>query len=334
MAPMCQYSAAGGVATDWHLAHLGARAAGGAALVMVEASAVSPEGRISPADLGIWSDEQGQALARIARFIREQGAMPAIQIAHAGRKASTDLPWRSGKPLPPDGGGWLPVAPSPLAFDAGYSVPAELGEADLERIRVRFAEAAQRADKAGFEVLEIHMAHGYLLHEFLSPLSNRRADRYGGSEDNRMRFPLAVAAAVRAEWPAHRPLFVRISATDWVEGGWDLAQSVGLCRKLKALGVDLIDCSSGGLAAQAPVPVAPGYQAPFAQTIRREAQLPTGAVGLITTAPQAERIIADGQADAVFLGRELLRNPYWPLFAARELGADISWPPQYLRAKP
>ena len=333
VAPMCQYSSREGLPTDWHLVHLGSRAVGGAGLVMVEATAVSPDGRISPFDSGIWSDAHAEAFAPIARFISEQGAVPGIQLAHAGRKASTDAPWRGGSPLGPEAGGWQPAAPSPLPFAPGHPTPAVLTTADLEIIVGQFVAGARRAMAAGFQVVELHMAHGYLLHEFLSPLANHRDDACGGSLENRMRFPLRVAEAVRQAWPGHLPLFVRISASDWVKGGWDLEQSVAFCQGLKSLGVDLIDCSSAGVVPHADIPLAPGYQTPFATAIRRQTGLRTGAVGLITEPVQAEQIVATDLADAVFLARELLRHPYWPLQAARELGVDIPWPPQYQRAK-
>jgi 2,4-dienoyl-CoA reductase-like NADH-dependent reductase (Old Yellow Enzyme family) len=333
VSPMCQYSSRDGFPTDWHLVHLGSRAVGGAGLVMVEATAVSPEGRISPDDSGIWSDTHGEAFAPIARFIRSQGAVAGIQLAHAGRKASTDLPWQGGGPLGPDQRGWQPVAPSPLPFSKGHPVPREATTADLDVIREQFMAATRRAMKAGFQVVEVHMAHGYLLHEFLSPLSNLRRDDYGGGLGNRMRFPLGITRAVRDVWPQDLPVFVRISATDWVEGGWDLDQSLELCRKLKEQGIDLIDCSSGGLVDYAVVPVGPGYQTPFSTAVRREVGMATGAVGLITDPVQAEQIVATGLADAVFLARQMLRNPYWPLEAAKALKADIPWPVQYLRAK-
>jgi 2,4-dienoyl-CoA reductase-like NADH-dependent reductase (Old Yellow Enzyme family) len=333
VSPMCQYSSRDGLPTDWHLVHLGSRAVGGAGLVMIEATAVHPRGRISPADSGIWSDAHAEAFAPIARFIAEQGAVAGIQIGHAGRKASTDAPWRGGSPLGPVDGGWRPVAPSPHPFSSGHTVPEALSEEDLQEILACFVAGSRRALVAGFGVLELHMAHGYLLHEFLSPLANRREDAWGGSLENRMRFPLQVAEAVRRAWPAHLPLFVRISASDWVEGGWDLAQSVEFCRRLKAIGVDLVDCSSAGMIPDAVIPAAPGFQTPFATSVRREVGLPTGAVGLITEPVQAEQIVATELADAVFLARELLRHPYWPLQAARELGVDLPWPPQYQRAK-
>lgn len=333
VSPMCQYSSCDGLPTDWHLVHLGSRAVGGAGLVMVEASAVTPEGRISPDDSGFWSDVHAEAFAPIVRFIADQGAVPAIQLAHAGRKASTDAPWRGGAPLGPEARGWQPLAPSPLPFAAGHPVPREATADDIQALIRAFAGAARRAHEAGFRVIELHLAHGYLLHEFLSPLANQRLDGYGGSLENRLRLPLEVVAAVRASWPEHLPLLVRISASDWLPGGWDLEQSIVLGRKLKEAGVDLVDCSSGGLAPEAVIPAGPGFQVPFAAAIRREAQITTGAVGLITSATQAEQVVATGQADAVLLGRELLRHPYWPLQAARELGAETKWPDQYLRAR-
>jgi 2,4-dienoyl-CoA reductase-like NADH-dependent reductase (Old Yellow Enzyme family) len=334
--PMCQYSSLDGIPTDWHLVHLGTRAVGGAGLVMVEATAVSPQGRISPDDSGMWNDGHAEAFERITRFIRGQGAAAGIQLAHAGRKASTDLPWRGGGPLGPDKRGWIPIAPSAVSFSPAHPVPRAATAEDLERIRGEFGDAAERALRAGFDVVEIHMAHGYLLHEFLSPLSNRRSDEYGGSLENRMRFPLAVARTVREIWPAKRPVFVRISATDWVEGGWDLDQSVELCLWLKDIGIDLIDCSSGGLVLlpESAIPSGPGYQTPFATAIRQKTDMATATVGLITEPAQAEQIVATRLADAVILARELLRNPYWPLMAARALKAEIPWPVQYERAKP
>ena len=333
VSPMCQYSSRDGLPTDWHLVHLGSRAVGGAGMVMVEATAVAPEGRISPDDSGIWSDAHAEAFRRITNFISEHGAVPAIQLAHAGRKAGTDLPWRGGKPLSAEAGGWTPLAPSAVPFAAGYTTPREMNAADMEGLVAAFVAAAQRALAAGFRCIELHMAHGYLLHEFLSPLANRRGDDYGGSLDNRMRLPLRVAVAVREAWPMDMPLLVRISATDWVAGGWDVEQSVVLCRRLKELDVDIIDCSSGGMVLDAPVPVGPGYQTAFAERIRREAGIATAAVGLITAPAQAEHILHTGQADAVFLAREMLRDPYWPLHAAAALRVDVAWPPQYQRAK-
>jgi 2,4-dienoyl-CoA reductase-like NADH-dependent reductase (Old Yellow Enzyme family) len=333
VSPMCQYSSRDGFPTDWHQVHLGCRAVGGAGLVMVEATAVSPEGRISPDDSGIWSDAHAEAFAPIVRFIREHGAVAGIQLAHAGRKASTDLPWRGGGPLGPDSRGWQPIAPSSLPFAHGHPVPHETTAEDLATIRSQFEAAARRALAAGFQVVEIHLAHGYLLHEFLSPLTNLRKDEYGGSLENRLRYPLSIARAVRDVWPQDLPVFVRISATDWAEGGWDLEQSMELCRRLKEQGIDLIDCSSGGLVPDAVVPAGPGFQTPFAAAIRKEAGIATGTVGFITEPVQAEQIVATGLADAVFLAREMLRNPYWPLEAARALKVDIPWPVQYLRAK-
>lgn len=334
VSPMCQYSCTDGFATDWHLVHLGSRAVGGAAAVIAEATAVSPEGRISPVDLGIWKDEHIASLARIAAFIREQGAVPGIQIAHAGRKASVRRPWEGGGGVPDSEGGWTPVAPSPLAFDKTYRMPVELDERGIRGIVDAFANAARRAARAGFQMLEIHGAHGYLIHEFLSPLTNQRTDDYGGSLENRTRFACEVAGAVREAWPAELPLLVRISATDWVGGGWSIEQSVELGRRLARLGADLIDCSSGGTVPGAKIPMEPGYQVPFAQVIRREAGILTGAVGMITGARQADEIVREGKADLVLMAREFLRQPYWPIHAARELGQEIAWPAQYLRAAP
>jgi 2,4-dienoyl-CoA reductase-like NADH-dependent reductase (Old Yellow Enzyme family) len=332
VSPMCQYSSRDGMPNDWHSVHLGSRAVGGAALVMAEATSVSPEGRISPGDTGIWSEEHAQAFEPIAAFIKSQGAVPAIQLAHAGRKASTAVPWRGSKALTEDEGAWPTLAPSALAF-GNYPAPVEMTAQDIERVTREFEEAARRSLEAGFEVAEIHMAHGYLLHEFLSPLSNKREDEFGGSLEGRMRFPLRVAEAVRRIWPERLPLFVRISATDWVEGGWDMEQSVELSRRLREAGADLIDCSSGGLVPGAKITVGPGYQVPFAARIRDEAQVATGAVGMITEAHQAEEIISQGKADVVFLARAMLRDPYWALHAAKTLGSDIPWPVQYERAK-
>ena len=333
VSPMCQYSAVDGVPNDWHLVHLGARAVGGAALVVAEATAVSPQGRISPGDLGLWSDEQARAFKRITAFIGAQGAVPGIQLAHAGRKASTAAPWHGGKPLGSGEGGWETVGPSAIRFAPGYPTPHELSGVDLRELVTQFAAAARRAAAVGFQVVEIHSAHGYLLHEFLSPLTNQRRDEFGGSLENRVRFPLQVARAVREAFPESLPVFVRISATDWVEGGWDLTQSVQLARWLKDAGVDLIDCSSGGIVADAVVPVAAGYQVPLAAAIRREAGIPTAAVGLITDPQQAEQILVSGGADAVFLARTFLSDPHWPLHAAQALDVDVPWPVQYLRAK-
>jgi 2,4-dienoyl-CoA reductase-like NADH-dependent reductase (Old Yellow Enzyme family) len=333
VSPMCQYSSENGMPNDWHLVHLGARAVGGSALVMVEATAVSPEGRISPWDSGMWSDDHAVAFQRITAFVKAQGSIPGIQLAHAGRKASVDVPWRGDEPLFPDNGGWRPMAPSALAFQKGSPVPEEMTPEAVEKVVSQFRAAAQRSVQAGFEVLELHMAHGYLLHEFLSPLSNRRKDDFGGSLENRERFPLKVAEKVREVWPESLPLFVRISCTDWKDGGWDLGQSIDFCKRLKELGIDLIDCSSGGLVPDAVIPAGPGYQTPFAAEIRREVGIPTGAVGYITEPFQAEQILATGQADVIIMAREMLRQPYWPLHAARALNVDIPWPDQYKRAK-
>jgi 2,4-dienoyl-CoA reductase-like NADH-dependent reductase (Old Yellow Enzyme family) len=332
VSPMCQYSSHDGLPTDWHMVHLGSRAVGGAGLVMVEATGVSPEGRISPADSGIWSDEHTDAFRPIVAFLKSHGAVPAMQLAHAGRKASTDVPWRGGAGLNESAGGWTPIAPSAIAFDKGYLLPREMEAGDFESVTEEFRSATRRSLAAGFEVIEIHMAHGYLLHEFLSPLSNQRLDDYGGSLKNRMRFPLQIARAVRREVPQSLPVFVRISATDWAEGGWDLPQSIELSRLLKEVGIDLIDCSSGGLVPGVKIPVGYGYQVPFASEIRKQAGIATGAVGLITGAQQAEEIISRGDADAVFLARAMLRDPYWANHAAKELGVPAAWPVQYLRA--
>ena len=334
VSPMCQYSSADGFANDWHLVHLGSRAVGGAAIVFTEATAVTPEGRISPQDLGIWKDDHIEFLARIARFIGSQGALPGIQIAHAGRKGSTHRPWEGTGAVSQSEGGWVPVAPSALAFDERYPMPAALDECGIRDIVKAFADAARRALDAGFQVLEIHAAHGYLIHEFLSPLSNKRTDSYGGSLDNRIRFACETVAAVRGVWPSPLPLFVRISATDWAEGGWDINQSVYLARKLAPLGVDLIDCSSGGLDPRQKISLHAGYQVPFAQEIRSQAGILTGAVGLISVPSQASAILRENKADVVIFAREFLRRPYWPLEVARDLGNQVSWPAQYLRAAP
>jgi 2,4-dienoyl-CoA reductase-like NADH-dependent reductase (Old Yellow Enzyme family) len=332
---MCQYSSVDGLATDWHLVHLGSRAAGGAGLVFTEAAAVTPEGRISPQDLGIWSDDQIEPLARITRFLAERGSVAGIQLAHAGRKASTPPPWENRTvTLSEAEGGWPIVAPSAIAFDGGCSVPTALDEAGIRAITEAFVKAARRSLQAGFKVAEIHSAHGYLLHQFLSPLSNQRTDRYGGSFENRTRLLREVVSAVRAVWPERLPLLVRISVTDWIEGGWDPEQSRELVRQLLPLGVDLIDCSSAGSSPHAQIPVGTGYQTRFAEQIRRETGAKTGAVGLITAPVQADHIIRSGQADLVLLAREMLRDPYWPLRAARELGQQAPWPVQYLRAAP
>ncbi len=333
VSPMCQYSSEDGFANDWHLVHLGSRAVGGASLVLTEASAVLPEGRISPQDLGIWKDEHIPNLQRIVRFLHAQGARAGMQLAHAGRKASTAAPWLGQAAVPVEQGGWEDVvAPSPIPFSDNYPHPHELDTAGIQRIQDAFVAATGRALQAGFDVIELHGAHGYLLHEFLSPLSNQRKDAYGGSFENRVRMVLEVVEKVRERWPHTKPLFVRISATDWAEGGWDLPQSVELAKLLKTRGVDLVDVSSGGAVADAKIAVGPGYQVPFSEEIRRTAQIPTGAVGMITTPEQAEQILRSGQADAVLLAREFLRDPYWPLHAAASLGYAASWPVQYLRA--
>jgi 2,4-dienoyl-CoA reductase-like NADH-dependent reductase (Old Yellow Enzyme family) len=332
VSPMCEYSADDGVPTDWHLVHLGSRAVGGAGLVFTEATSVSPEGRISLADTGIWNEHQRDAWTRIAAFVAAQGAVPGIQLAHAGRKASTDLPWQGGGPLKPADGAWTPVGPSAIPFSEKHAVPIALDAAGIAKVVADFRAAAVRAREAGFRVLEIHAAHGYLLHEFLSPLSNHRDDVYGGSLENRARLLREVIAAVRTEWPAPAPLFVRISATDWAEGGWDIDECVVLAGWLKKDGVDLIDCSSGGTVPDAKVPSTPGYQVPFAARIRREAGIATGAVGLITEAGQAQEILDRGDADLIVMAREFLRDPYFPRRASRELGAKIQAPVQYLRA--
>ena len=335
VSPMCQYSSVDGFADEWHLVHLGSRAAGGAGLVLTEAAAVTPQGRISPKDLGIWSDDHIEFLARITRFIGQRGSIAGIQLAHAGRKASSAPPGekRAGT-LTEAEGGWPIVAPSPIPFDDGCIVPTALTEGEIREITTAFVEAAQRSLQAGFQVVEIHAAHGYLLHQFLSPLSNQRNDQYGGSFDNRTRLLLDIVSKVRNVWPDHLPLLVRISATDWVDGGWDFEQSLELVRLLLPLGVDLIDCSSGGSDPHARIPLGPGYQTRFAEQIRRETGGRSGAVGMITAPAQADHIIRSGQADLVLLARELLRDPYWPLRAARELGQLTPWPAQYLRSAP
>jgi len=330
---MCQYSSEDGFPNDWHFVHLGTRAVGGAAMVMVEASAVSPVGRISPEDSGIWSEQHAEAFKPITTFIKKQNCVPGIQIAHAGRKASTAAPWNGGKIVEIVNGGWEPIAPSAEKFADSYPMPREMTLADIDQVVKEFETAAKLSIAAGFEVIEIHMAHGYLMHEFLSPMVNHRNDEYGGSFDCRIRLPLRVAAAVRQVVPDRLPVFVRVSATDWVEDGWDLPQSIELARLLKRLNIDLIDCSSGGAVASAKIPVGPGYQVQFADAIRRQAGIATGAVGLITEPNQAEQIVATGSADVVFLAREMLRDPYWPLHAARVLGVDVDWPIQYARAK-
>jgi 2,4-dienoyl-CoA reductase-like NADH-dependent reductase (Old Yellow Enzyme family) len=335
VSPMCQYSSHDGYANDWHFIHLGSRAVGGAGLVLTEATAVLPEGRISPQDLGIWADGHIEMLRRIVSFIHEQGSIAGMQLAHAGRKASTRRPWEAPGKVPEGEGGWEKVvAPCALAFTDNYPMPQALTSGGIQEVVTAFAAAAHRACQAGFRVVEIHAAHGYLIHEFLSPLSNRRADDYGGSFENRTRFCREVVAAVRSTWPKELPLFVRISATDWIDSAWNIDDSVELAAQLKPMGVDLIDCSSGGNVPHAQIPAGPGYQVAFAERIRREAEMLTGAVGMITSPVQAEHIIRTGQADAVIMAREFLRDPYWALRAARELEQPIAWPVQYLRAAP
>lgn len=332
VSPMCQYSLPDGIPGDWHLVHLGSRAVGGASLVITEAAAVSAEGRISPADAGIWNEAQAQAWARIAAFVRAQGAIAGTQLAHAGRKASTAEPWNGGNAVAIEAGGWQTVAPSALAFNAAYPMPAALDETGIAKVIADFRSAALRSLESGFELVELHAAHGYLLHQFLSPLSNQRTDRWGGSFENRTRLLREVLAALREVWPERLPLWLRISATDWSDGGWDIEQSIELARSVRELGVDLIDVSSGGLVPGVQIPVGPGYQVEFASRIRKEAGIATGAVGLITDPQQAEDIVANGQADLVLLAREELRDPYWPRRAAKELGVEIGTPRQYQRA--
>ncbi len=334
VSPMCQYSSNDGFADDWHFVHLASRAVGGAGLVFTEAAAVTAHGRITPQDLGIYKDEHIGELSRIVRFIESQGSVAGIQLAHAGRKASTARPWSGNGEIPESEGGWSPVAPSSIRFSDTYPLPRRLTVEEIHAVTDSFVAAAERALKAGFRVVELHSAHGYLLHEFLSPLSNARTDEYGGSLANRVRFLIETTTAVRKVWPQEYPLFVRISSSEWVEGGFDIDEAVLLAVQLKALGVDLIDCSSGGNAAHARIPAGPGYQLPFATRIRRETGIMTGAVGMITAPEQADQIIRNGDADLVFLARELLRDPYWPMRAARELGQTISWPAQYLRSGP
>ena len=334
ISPMCQYSSLDGYANDWNLVHLGGFAKGGAGLVMMEASAVTPQGRISPGDLGIWKDEHIDGLERIVRFVHGQGARVGIQLAHAGRKASRSIPFDGEHLLTSKDGGWETIAPSAVAFDEGYSLPQALDPLGIDAVVTAFQQAARRALEAGFDLVEVHAAHGYLLHQFLSPLSNQRSDAYGGRFENRIRLLQEVVAAVRKEWPTHLPLFLRISATDWVEGGWTPDDSVELARALRGSGVDLIDVSSGGLVPQAKIPVGPGYQVPMAARVRREGGMATAAVGMITEADQAHSVITNGEADMVLLGREVLRDPNWPLHAAAALEEQASWPVQYLRAAP
>lgn len=334
VSPMCQYSAVDGLANDWHLVHLGSRAVGGAGLVFTEATAVTPEGRITPEDLGLWNDEQIAPLQRITRFVTAQGAIPGIQLAHAGRKASTWRPWlkKTGS-ITQEDGGWTPVGPSPIAFDPHHTKPSQLDESQIGDIVQAFVDAAQRALSAGFKVVEVHAAHGYLLHQFLSPLSNQRRDQYGGSFENRIRLTLEVTEAVRKAWPEELPVFVRVSATDWVEDGWNPEETVELARRLKTLSVDLIDVSSGGTSVNAEIPVGPGYQTQFAERVRKEAGIATGTVGMITEPAQAEHILRTGQADLILLARELLRDPYWALHADDDFNQRKAvWPAQYQRA--
>jgi 2,4-dienoyl-CoA reductase-like NADH-dependent reductase (Old Yellow Enzyme family) len=333
VSPMCEYSSRDGLANDWHMVHLGSRAVGGAGAVLTEAAGVTADGRISAVDLGIYSDAHVEPLARIFRFIEDQGAVPGMQLAHAGRKASTSEPWTGGHPVTPADGGWEPIwAPSAIPFREGWQVPRAMSTGDITRVVAAFAAAARRVLEAGGKIAELHAAHGYLLHEFLSPLSNRRDDEYGGSFENRTRIVRDVVDAVRGVWPERYPLWVRISATDWTEGGWTIDDSVALAAQLKAHGVDLVDCSSGGNVAQATIPIGPGYQVPFAEQIRRESGIPTGAVGLITEPAQADAIVRSGQADVVLLARQMLRDPYWPIHAAKALGDPPAVPTQYLRA--
>ncbi len=329
VSPMCQYSSTDGFADDWHLVHLGSRAVGGAGLVFTEACAVTAQGRISPSDLGIWDDKHIEALSRITNFVHRMGAVAAIQLAHAGRKASFAPPWQNGSFLSSDRGGWEAVGPSPIPFNEGDTPPHQLNKPEIENIIKAFKNAAQRAIKAGFKIIEIHSAHGYLLHSFLSPLSNKRGDEYGGSIQNRMRLVCQVVEAIRSVIPQTMPLFVRISATDWVEGGWDLEQSIVLAKTLKGINVDLIDVSSGALVPHAKIPVEPNFQVPYASAIRSQAEIMTGAVGLITEPHQANSIITSGEADLIFIAREFLREPYWPLKAEQALNQDPSWPTPY-----
>ena len=333
VSPMCQYSSQDGFANDWHFVHLGSRAVGGAALVFTEATAVCPEGRISPHDLGIWKDEHIEQLKKITAFIEQQGAVPGMQLAHAGRKASVTEPWNDDKLIPVSEGGWKTVAPSPVAFSEEKDTPLELSIDEIKKIVEDFKAAAVRALAAGFKVIEIHGAHGYLINEFMSPLSNKRTDGYGGSYDNRTRFLIEIIDAIRSVWPQELPLFLRISASDWADGGWTVEDSLKLADMVKSKGVDLMDCSSGGVVSYAKIPAKPSYQVPFAAAVRKTG-MPTGAVGIIVTSEQAEEILTTGQADLIFMARELLRDPYFPLRAARELGHDdMPWPIQYERAK-
>ena len=333
VSPMCQYSGTDGFANDWHFVHLGSRAVGGAALIFTEATAVSPEGRISPRDLGIWKDEHIEMLQKIVGFIHQNGSVAGMQLAHAGRKASKAEPWNNDKLIPVDAGGWKTVAPSPVAFSEENDLPHELTKDEIQKIVSDFKAATVRAMKAGFKVIEIHGAHGYLINEFLSPLSNKRTDEYGGSFENRICFLLEIITAVRSVWPEEYPIFLRISASDWAEGGWTVEDSVRLANVVTGRGVDLIDCSSGGVASGVKIPAAPNYQVPFSEAVRKDSGMLTGAVGIIVKPDQAEAILAEGKADMIFMAREMLRDPYFPLRAAKELGYDIKWPVQYERAK-
>ncbi|MEO1023409.1 MAG: NADH:flavin oxidoreductase/NADH oxidase [Bacteroidota bacterium] len=336
VSPMCQYSSVNGFANDWHLVHLGSRAVGGAGIVMTEATAVSPEGRISPNDLGIWDDEHISFLSRITEFIHQQGAVAAIQLAHAGRKASTAVPWKGRGDVTAEDGGWKPVAPSPIPWDTDHQIPEALRESGIRTVVNQFKDAALRAQKAGFRILEIHASHGYLIHEFLSPITNKRSDWYGGSFENRTRFLMEIIEGIRTTWPEELPIFVRISATDWIESehSWNVDQSVALSKMLKSAGVDLIDVSSGGIDPKQRINVHAGYQVPFSERIKKEAEIATGAVGLITEGMQAETILSSGQSDLIIMARELLRNPYFPLLEAPTVRQHIDWPVQYERSKP
>jgi 2,4-dienoyl-CoA reductase-like NADH-dependent reductase (Old Yellow Enzyme family) len=333
VSPMCQYSSPDGTVNDWHFVHLGSRAVGGAGLILVEAAAVDPRGRITPRDVGIWDDGHVAGLARVVAFIKANGATAGIQIAHAGRKASTAAPWLGGRAVAPADGGWNVVAPSAIPFDDESPVPEALTSADIQALIESFAAAARRAHQAGFDVVEIHAAHGYLIHEFLSPIANTRTDEFGGSYDNRTRLLKQVCTAVRQEWPKSKPLFVRLSSTDWIEGGWCPEDTVALSHHVSKYGVDLIDCSSGGIAPGVTIPAGPGFQVPFSQQVKDTVPMLTAAVGFITSPAQADQIIRNDQADLVLLAREMLRDPYWPLHAAAALGYDVTWPNQYLRAK-
>ena len=333
VSPMCQYSSYNGIPTEWHLIHLGSRAVGGAALIIQEATAVSPEGRISPDDAGIWNDIQMEAYKRITAFIISQNCVPGIQLAHAGRKGSTYSPWKGTGEVRKEDGGWQTISPSPINFTDNFPSPKEMDKGDIKKVVDDFCQAANRSIKAGFKLIELHMAHGYLVHEFLSPLSNLRDDGYGGSLESRCRFAIEIAKGVRGAIPEDFPLFARISSSDWIEGGWSIEDSVLLSKKLKEVGVDLVDCSSGGNAPKAPIPAGPGYQIPFSERIKKDVGILTGGIGFITSPEQADQIIRTGQADIVLLAREILRNPYWPLNAAKVLKEEIEWPKQYGRAK-